>query len=436
MSGIMAVRGFLVCWMLTEEQPGASFPMMITIVRHIRTGKFTMFIESIITIILSMVALVCFLAMAESRPGIARVCKISAGAAVLSLLFLSEALVLHMTLTGLVSLACFASHATPRVARSVLTTATLGSYACVIVPPIANRYLATQLRAEFPLESLSARLAYERKPDGSSKMSANASSPLSEPIESNLRHLEGRDYEAFYRGQMLERIHSDHQANFLEAMSFGYRRMVKIRVRKEAIVLPESPPIPFEVSTKDGSTVSLANRTEPSSATPHPGEVSLTNLNWASLEDFLDKGRMGYVQDREHVAGFLPHRFTKMPGPTTEPWRNTWQISRLELIGILKHATPRVYISERLPRMDDLAKAPTRDTNWFEADALRRLRTKEDLVIDYELERIWMVGSLRAGSDCQKCHAVQRGELLGALSYELVTEKHRNDKTSGFAAER
>ena len=41
-------------------------------------------------------------------------------------------------------------------------------------------------------------------------------------------------------------------------------------------------------------------------------------------------------------------------------------------------------------------------------------------MIDEQPRRIRLLGSLRAGSDCLQCHDVQRGELLGCLSYELV----------------
>ena len=58
----------------------------------------------------------------------------------------------------------------------------------------------------------------------------------------------------------------------------------------------------------------------------------------------------------------------------------------------------------------------------FEATALEELRSNEDLVVKDGVNRIRMLGSLRAGNDCLKCHSVKRGHLLGAFSYEVVRE--------------
>jgi hypothetical protein len=125
--------------------------------------------------------------------------------------------------------------------------------------------------------------------------------------------------------------------------------------------------------------------------------------------------RIGLVQDRDHVVGFEPHRFTQMPQSKAD-----FQLLRLELVSLLKHAVPVAYVSEHLPRMDQLNAAPTRSLDDFERHSLDLLRTDEDLVIDDAPNRIRMVGSLRAGKDCMECHSVRRGELLGAFSYELV----------------
>ena len=131
--------------------------------------------------------------------------------------------------------------------------------------------------------------------------------------------------------------------------------------------------------------------------------------------DFLDRRRIGLVQDRDHVVGFVPHRFTRKPESKTD-----FQLVRLELVSLLKHKPPVAYVSEHLPQMDELRDAPTRPLDEFERRAIDQLRSDEDLVIDDAPNRIRMVGSLRAGKDCLECHSVRRGELLGAFSYELI----------------
>ena len=155
-----------------------------------------------------------------------------------------------------------------------------------------------------------------------------------------------------------------------------------------------------------------------------PPRPALADLHDAGLHDLLDPGRFGYVQDRKHVAGFEAHRFTQLPKPAADPDRR-WELTPLELIGLLKYDRPKAYVSEFLPRLEELGEAATRDVDEFEAAALERLRTDEDLVVDEAPERIRMVGSLRAGKDCLECHSVQRGELIGALSYEIVPRDNK-----------
>lgn len=153
-----------------------------------------------------------------------------------------------------------------------------------------------------------------------------------------------------------------------------------------------------------------------------PDKYELRYLHNSGVDDFLDADRMGLVRDREHVAGFQPHRFTKVPEVVYAKEQQTasWKIARLELVSLLKHDTPVAYVSKNLPQMDELRDAPTRPLDAFERNSIDRLRADEDVMIDETPDRIRMVGSLRAAKNCLDCHSVRRGELLGALTYELV----------------
>ena len=73
--------------------------------------------------------------------------------------------------------------------------------------------------------------------------------------------------------------------------------------------------------------------------------------------------------------------------------------------------------------MDELKTAPTRPLNDFERAALKLLHHDKDIEIREGVNRIQMVGSIRAGKDCLDCHSVRRGALLGAFSYELQRVK-------------
>src|SRR5262249_61836230 len=99
-----------------------------------------------------------------------------------------------------------------------------------------------------------------------------------------------------------------------------------------------------------------------------------------------------------------------------------WAVERLELVGLLKYEEPVVYLSDYLPRMDELRDAPTRPLDAFEQEALAALRGGQDLMVQDGPDRMRMLGSLRAAKQCLRCHRVEHGELLGAFSYRLVPE--------------
>jgi hypothetical protein len=159
--------------------------------------------------------------------------------------------------------------------------------------------------------------------------------------------------------------------------------------------------------------------TTPSIESARPPFARLLGLHDAGLEDFLDHKRMGYLQDRRHVARFVPHRFLRAPRMDDAP-ASRWQLVKLELVSLLKHETPVVYVAEHLPQMNRLKHAPTRPLSLFEQTSLERLQSEEDLAVEEGPNHIRMLGSLRAGKSCLECHSVQRGALLGAFSYELV----------------
>ena len=102
-----------------------------------------------------------------------------------------------------------------------------------------------------------------------------------------------------------------------------------------------------------------------------------------------------------------------------------WRIQSLELISLLKHAEPVAYVSNHLPRMDELRDAPTRPLRPFEKQALAALYEGEELRTETTTNRISMLGAIRALKACLACHQVERGDLLGAFSYTLLREPTR-----------
>jgi hypothetical protein len=134
--------------------------------------------------------------------------------------------------------------------------------------------------------------------------------------------------------------------------------------------------------------------------------------------DFAHPADYGYVRNRRQVAGFQPHHLTRMPRPFGE----SWTIQNLQLVSLLKHAEPAVYVSENLPRMKELHAVPTRKLAPWEAEMLTDLQQGAELRILAGPEQIHMLGAIRAARPCLACHAVQHGQLLGAFSYLLRKE--------------
>jgi hypothetical protein len=129
---------------------------------------------------------------------------------------------------------------------------------------------------------------------------------------------------------------------------------------------------------------------------------------------FLDPAYFGYVRDRQHVAGFRPHAFNKQPEAAHD-----WRVNRLDLVGILKFEEPVVYLTPSFPRMEEVQTSPTRPLDPFETDSLAALLRGEDLVARESAHQLRLFGSLRATKQCLACHHGERGDLLGAFSYQL-----------------
>lgn len=321
--------------------------------------------------------------------------------------------------------------------------------------PAEIKSLAKQLRAKYPFESLAARLQYE------AGRAAKSDPPLSKEAA---KLLAAHDAQAartpkeklmFFnvRGASLEQLHSAEVEKFVARQGFGVWRMPtpapsylpaqeppQLALASHEIDPPaEIHRLPLAGQSAESSSASLS--TAPQAAqlaaadqqrrTPQwqlPGRSALFSFHAASEATFLAVDRFGLVKDRDHVAGFAPHAFTRLPrmeeqssGWLEEPTEQ-WAVQRLELVSLLKHPAPRVYVSESLPRMDKLTQVQTRELNPFEQRGLEELYRGETLASQGTLNRIEMLGALRASKSCLECHEVRHGQLLGAFSYSLVRD--------------
>jgi hypothetical protein len=130
--------------------------------------------------------------------------------------------------------------------------------------------------------------------------------------------------------------------------------------------------------------------------------------------DFSDPFDFGYIKDRLHVAGFRPHQIDKAPTNAED-----WRVERLDLVGLLLHLEPVVYVTDILPQMDELRGAPTRKLDSFEEAGLDFFKLGGDMYLKETSDGIRMLGAVRNMKQCVACHGGQRGDLLGAFSYVL-----------------
>jgi len=321
--------------------------------------------------------------------------------------------VFHTLLNFGVCLACVLVRCSRLPLTIALCATAIVPYAMKISEIQEVRGSFEQMLADYPLESLEARLAFETNGVDPTEMLPGEATKvsLSANVDSNLTEQEGR-YESS-RSWALAALHDNYTAQFEAAVGFGYMRMRRLSPERL-----EPTPIDFAVlplPIKAGFFE--AGEAEESTA-----------LHRAVAYDFLSRDRIGYVRDLQHVAGFQSHSSTALGESIDrssccsedEEAAPRWQLARLELVSLLRHPTPRVYVSDSLPEMDKLDDFEHRALSAFESGTLANLQAEEDVVVELGDQRIRMVGALRASKDCLECHQGKRGKLLGALSYELA----------------
>ena len=315
-------------------------------------------------------------------------------------MFVSPVLMLQALGTLVVSLATIAWRQRPglRVAACVLVMA--AAYGWGLSVAWSKAAEIDRARERWPLVSLSDRLP------------TPADENVAAPQLSNeqVRRLVERDDWVTHRNWgnrtwQLQQLHEGHANRFVLAQGFGVTRMLYPSTEEDRFVASEVMPVPagFELSGDNP-------------------EAAMRRLHTYSELTFFDDDRMGYARSLEETAGFEPHAFAEAPMGVDDKNEATWRVDRLELVGLLLRDEPVVYISDRLPNMEDAANAPTRPLNDFESAALAELRGATDLEVSEPNPRgeVSMLGALRAGEACAACHNAARGTLLGAFSYELV----------------
>lgn len=298
----------------------------------------------------------------------------------------------------------------PRTMAIMLVGTALAVYGFAFKQAHNEHLRIAQMLQDYPIVSLADRLSFESRNTVGQGSDESEGVSFSPAVLQNLTSREQLAKPRYgYRNVMLERLHRDTTVQFSVAAGFGFARMAYVRPR--AIEIETRPPVSL------GQPIELTNDYV-YAATGAVGE----KLQSIVKEDFLNPEMFGYIASNKTVAGFEAHGFRTFDDDV-KPRRDAqseWRLTRLELVSLLRHDPPRVYVSETLPTMDKLEGVPHRALDDFETASLPSLRFQQDLVVDEQENRITMLGALRASNDCLQCHEGKRGRLLGAFSYDLV----------------
>jgi hypothetical protein len=253
-------------------------------------------------------------------------------------------------------------------------------------------------RIEFAFESLNERLP-KGKPISPAK-------PLSSQANQRWNDFDRRvAADQNSRAKLLKALHEKTRKFFVDSPGAGAARI--------------TPEMILWLGMED--TKELAQPGEQANFPISPGEPLLRveendefySYHKNGMIDFFHSWTFGFVKDRGHVAGFKPHGFRFFS--ETKHWR----VQHVLLIGTLLNRDPVVYLTEKLPSMEQIRQGKTRPLDYFEEPGLASLRQGEDLYIAQKEDTLRMLGALRATKTCQQCHDAQIGDLLGAFSYTL-----------------
>lgn len=363
-------------------------------------------------------------------------------------LFVSEVLLLHALIMGVLLLVWSTTGMPRSLLKCFALVAPLLPYGWAI-SNLSARYEEVKLaRAKYPIVSMAERLAYEpARPVETSGERHVAALSLAPHVEAALVDQERDEEDLDYYARGFDRLHTAYYEEFVASEGFGNQRMRSMYDPRNLGTLQslenELLP-PGQLPDTPGPSDNATSVAPPASATdapvaraPAPNLGLLESLHRTGAEQFLNPRRFGYVKAREHTVGFQPHRIDRPPvfNRYDKSKSGDWTVAKLELISLLRHPEPRVYVSSRLPRMEELKAAQTRPLDSFEARTLPRLKAAHDIVHEEGANQVRMLGAVRASQSCLQCHNVTRGDLLGAFSYELRRTKMVPEKKTPGGAE-
>jgi hypothetical protein len=292
-------------------------------------------------------------------------------------------------------------------AKSLLVysiVATIGSYGLFAYVAAEEAAEIHQLRKKYAFESMEDRVVTPTR-----HLAANPSRETLAQIDALRISVENEESES-NRKWMLKRLHAETTDSFVNSPGFGFGRgpfrpsesNLKNRDR-------DGTPVPQPTAIRM-STLSETDLVELPNTEPEP----LRDLHARSILDFVNPRGFGLLVNRQKVAGFQSHQFGAVPNAAK------WKVESVELVSLLMHAEPVVYLSNELPRMEERGKTPTRALNVFESAGLKAIEAGDTLYLREAHGTILLLGAIHSADQCVKCHGGERGDLLGSFSYRLA----------------
>jgi len=297
----------------------------------------------------------------------------------------------------------------PTVKRALLVSMSISlvSFVLACVLGISSHLELIELRAQYPPLDLSQRLIYEQQAlDKRNATESDVNRVVDKwlDFEESYRDLDGKSWGNKFN---LRGLHDKSVESFVKSSGFGVGRM-----------------IPHKPTREDFSNLHFGE-------IHHQFRYGFTNtegFHFRNVLDFLDPHTIG-IQDREGTrVGFKSHAISRSVDTLRYDVHGIGQLQNLQLVSLLKFESPRVYVLDHLPRMDQLSSdtVETRPLNEFETMALEKLRKGAVIVsnldsIDSESrpDKMSALGGIVAIESCLECHCVKKGELLGAFTYEF-----------------
>ncbi len=294
-----------------------------------------------------------------------------------------------------------------RVASGITVFACAAGWGMVAWTVLDYRRQIDDLRAEYPFVTMEDRLP---TPKSTPAWSASTLDEAEKII--------GKPNQLFSQAWHLKILHSDYVEDFTSAPGFGVKRMPSSQFRPAKIRRSKDYPEPIPQPGVRRDEI------EPTGdAWPDAKVRDFFGFHVGSIGNFANIKSLGYFKNPREVAGFVPHAFESEPKPQVP-----YELERLELVGLVRHPEPAVYVSEFLPRMTELDAVTTRPADGFEAVGLKRLAAGEDLVANAVGSKVRLLGAIRNMAACVECHGGQRGDLLGAFSYRLAETTPRAER--------